>query len=88
MSSPCESKDCEDVRQEGSAHQVISSQGTAAHQVEKTSAHQVVVHQVEGGSVGGQGCRPDVVKDCHLLPQHAAVEKEKELQRIATRAGM
>ena len=29
----------------------------------------------------------DVVKQCHALPRDAALERERELQRIATRAG-
>ena len=48
----------------------------------------VQVAGAEPASVEGEGrLKSDVVRDCHLLPQDAAVEKERELQRIATHAG-
>lgn len=43
-------------------------------------------HEKCGGEISDKNV--DVVEQCHLLPRDAALEKERALQRISTRAGL
>lgn len=61
---------------------------------ERRERHRQIRDRLKSGNMVGDSAdrrvsaTVDVVKECHLLPGGAVLENERELQRIATHAGV